>query len=255
MSLSKTATMAAAFGLRCSATYYRPDFLPVSGAQFAYRGTQLEVEDYSRDGGNTVMKFDDLREFIAFLERKGELRRVKTPVSCELEIAEIADRVVKRGGPALLFENVAGYDIPVLINMYASEQRMAWALGVDKLDQLVERVQGLLQMIHGPPEGLINKLRTLGQLVQLGSFQPKTVRSGPCQEVVFQGEDVDLLKFPILKCWPLDGRPVHHTAPGDHPGSRDRCTKLRHLPASGLRLPHHCHALADPQSRHSSLPG
>ena len=75
------------------------------------------------------MKFKDLREFISFLEEKGELCRVKTSVSCELEITEIADRSVKAGGPALLFENVDGYRLPVLINLFASEQRMAWALG------------------------------------------------------------------------------------------------------------------------------
>ena len=151
------------------------------------------------------MKFKDLREFISFLERKQELRRIQTPVSCELEITEIADRVVKGGGPALLFENVTGYDVPVLINIFGSEQRMAWALGVEKLDDLVERVQGLLQLMHGPPEGLMNKLRTLGKLVHMGSFQPKTVHSAPCQEVVLQGDEVDLFKFPILKCWPMDG--------------------------------------------------
>lgn len=151
------------------------------------------------------MKFKDLREFVTFLESKGDLRRVGTPVTCELEISEIADRVVKRGGPALLFENVTGYDIPVLINMYGTEQRMAWALGVDHLDDVVERVQDLLQLTHGPPEGLVNKLRTLGQLVHLGSFQPKTVRRAPCQELVLHGEDVDLSHLPILKCWPLDG--------------------------------------------------
>jgi len=151
------------------------------------------------------MKFKDLREFIVFLESKGDLRRVATPVNCELEISEIADRVVKRGGPALLFENVTGYDIPVLINMYGTEQRMAWALGVDHLDDVVARVQSLLQLTHGPPEGLVNKLRTLGQLVHMGSFQPKTVNRAPCQELVLHGEDVDLTQLPILKCWPLDG--------------------------------------------------
>ncbi len=150
------------------------------------------------------MKFKDLREFIAFLERKGELRRIRAPVSCELEITEIADRVVKSGGPALLFENVTGYPIPVLINLYGSSQRMAWALGVEKLDDLVERFQGLLRLVQGPPEGLLNKLRTLGQLAHLSSFQPKTVRNAPCQEVVLPQKDVDLLQFPILRCWPLD---------------------------------------------------
>ncbi len=151
------------------------------------------------------MKFKDLREFIAFLEGKKELRRIQASVSCELEISEIADRVIKRGGPALLFENVTGYDVPVLINMYGTEQRTAWALGVEQLEDLAERVQGLLRLAQSPPEGLVNKLRTLGQLVHLGSFQPKTVRSGPCQEVVLHGDEVDLNRFPILKCWPLDG--------------------------------------------------
>ena len=151
------------------------------------------------------MRFKDLREYIAFLEGKGDLHRIKSEVTWDLEITGIADRVVKVGGPALLFENVVGYDIPVLINMFTSDQRMAWALGVESLDPLVERMQGLLRLTQGPPEGLLNKLRTLGRLVQLGSFQPRTVRNAPCQEVVLQGEDVDLFKFPILKCWPLDG--------------------------------------------------
>ena len=153
------------------------------------------------------MKFKDLREYIAFLESKGDLRRIKTPVNPELEITEIADRVIKSGGPALLFESPQGFDIPVLINMFGSEQRMAWALGVDHLDDVVARVQSLLELMHGPPEGLLNKLRTLGQLVHLGSFQPKTVGRAPCQDVIVQGENVDLYKFPITKCWPLDGGP------------------------------------------------
>ncbi len=153
------------------------------------------------------MRFKDLREFISFLEEKGDLRRITSPVSHELEITEIADRVIKSGGPALLFENVTGFEAPVLINMYGSEQRMSWALGVDTLDDVVGRVEGLLDLTHGPPQGLINKLRTLGQLVRLGSFQPKTVSNGPCQEVVIREDDVDLYKFPVLKSWPLDGGP------------------------------------------------
>ena len=151
------------------------------------------------------MNFKDLREFIAFLEERGQLRRITAPVSCELEITEIADRMVKQGGPALLFEQVQGYDIPVLINMFCSDQRMAWALGVEKLDDLVARLQGMLRLTQGPPEGLLNKLRTLGQLIQLGSFQPRTVGRAPCQEVVLTGAEVDLFRFPALKCWPLDG--------------------------------------------------
>mgnify|MGYP002525440243 FL=1 len=150
------------------------------------------------------MKFTDLQDFVAFLERKGELRRIKTPVNSELEITESTDRVVKMGGPALLFENVTGYDMPVLINMFGTGQRMAWGLGVDNLDDVVERIEGLLQLMHGPPQGIINKLRTLGQIVRLGSFQPKTVSSAPCQEIVLNGDEVDLFQLPVLKCWPMD---------------------------------------------------
>ena len=151
------------------------------------------------------MKYRDLRDFIGLLESRGELKRITAPVSCELEIAEICDRVVKRGGPALLFENVVGYDIPVLINMFGTERRMAWALGVESLDDLVEQVRRLLGLMQGPPEGIMEKVRTLGQLVRMASFQPKTVGRAPCQEVVITGEDVDLNKYPILKCWPMDG--------------------------------------------------
>ncbi|MDA0988800.1 MAG: menaquinone biosynthesis decarboxylase [Chloroflexi bacterium] len=150
------------------------------------------------------MKFKDMREFIAFLEGKGELLRIKTAVSSELEITEIADRVVKRGGPALLFENVEGYDMPVLINVYGSAQRTAWALGVESLDELGDRIRKLLGMVQGPPPGLVGKLRTLVDLVKMAGYQPKLVRSAPCQEVVLTGPDADLNRFPILKCWPMD---------------------------------------------------
>ena len=150
------------------------------------------------------MKFKDLREFIAFLEEKGELVRVKTPVSCELEITEINDRVVKSGGPALLFENVEGYNIPVLTNTYGSARRIAWALGVESLDDLVARVGKLLGLAQGPPKGLLNKARTLMDLVKMAGTQPKQVRNAPCQEVVLTGQDADLNSLPILKCWPMD---------------------------------------------------
>ena len=153
------------------------------------------------------MKFKDLREFIRFLEDKGELRRITAPVNHELEITEITDRVIKSGGPALLFENVIGFDTPVLVNMYGTQQRTAWAVGVENLDALAGRIEGLLDLMHDPPQGLMGKLKALGQLVHLASFQPKTVNNAPCQEVVIQGSDVDLYRFPILKCWPLDGGP------------------------------------------------
>ncbi len=150
------------------------------------------------------MKYKDLREFIGFLESRGELKRVRAQVSCELEIAEVCDRVVKMGGPALLFENVEGYDTPVLINMFGTERRMAWAMGVERLDDLADRVRDMLGLMQGPPQGIMEKLRALRQLGRMASFQPKTVRDAPCQEVVLTGADVDLNAYPILKCWPLD---------------------------------------------------
>src|SRR6266571_604013 len=100
------------------------------------------------------MAFQDLREFIAFLEKKGQLQRIKTPVKCELEITEITDRVSKAGGPALLFERVRGYDIPVVINLFGSAERMSWALGVETLDALGERLKKWLDLVQNrPPDG------------------------------------------------------------------------------------------------------
>ncbi|MDE2802685.1 MAG: UbiD family decarboxylase, partial [Chloroflexota bacterium] len=128
-------------------------------------------------------KFRDLREYIAFLEASGDLRRVSTPVSAHLEITEIADRMVKSGGPALLFENVEGHDMPLLINAFGSIPRVSAALGVDRLDDLTERLRDLLGIVKEPHQGLFAKLKALGQLAHIASFQPKTVRSAPCQEV------------------------------------------------------------------------
>ena len=152
-----------------------------------------------------MSNYKDLREFVRFLDRKDELRRVKSPVSSELEITEIASRVIAEGGPALLFENVDGGDTPVLINIYGTHQRVAWALGVDHIDELTDRVRKLLGLTQGPPAGIVNKLRTVGDLAGLARSQPKMVKSAPCQEVVLTGEDADVNRFPILKCWPLDG--------------------------------------------------
>ena len=153
------------------------------------------------------MKFNDLREFIAHLEERGELARVAAPVNPELEITEITRRVIGAGGPALLFEQPQGFDTPVVINLFGSGRRMAAALGVESLDELAQRIESLLQLAQGPPVGLMNKLRTLGQLASLAAYRPKTVRRAPCQEVVLQGEEVDLYRYPVIKCWPLDGGP------------------------------------------------
>jgi 4-hydroxy-3-polyprenylbenzoate decarboxylase len=153
------------------------------------------------------MAFRDLREFIAHLEQHKQLVRIKTPVKADLEISEITDRVSKAGGPALLFERVQGYDIPVAINLFGSYERMAWALGVANLDELGTRIKKWLDLVQDrPPEGLIEKAKLAPELLELTRIFPHTVGHAPCQEVVIT-DNPSVYKFPILKCWPLDGGP------------------------------------------------
>ncbi|MDE3202026.1 MAG: UbiD family decarboxylase [Acidobacteriota bacterium] len=169
------------------------------------------------------MAYDDLRDWIKALEKHGELKRIREEVSPELEITEITDRVSKigssaagngpatkgkyaPGGPALLFENVKGHPgHQVLINQFGSERRMALALGVEKVDQIAERITGLLN-IKAPGGGFLDKLKMLPQLGELANVFPKTVsaKDASCKEVVLR-EGFDLNAFPILKCWPNDG--------------------------------------------------
>ena len=154
------------------------------------------------------MPYRDLREFVAFLETKGDLRRISAPVSTELEMTEIAYRSLRADGPALLFENVVGHDMPVAINLFCSERRMNWALEVEDADSLAARLEAMIEMVQGgPPQGVLNKLRTLGRLVHVGAYQPRTISNAPCQQVVLSGEDVDLYSLPIIKCWPMDAGP------------------------------------------------
>ena len=148
------------------------------------------------------MAYDSLTEFVKALDRVGELKRIKTNVSPDLEIAEITDRVSKAGGPALLFEKVEGSRIPLLINTYGSYERMAMALGVDDLGQIASEIESMIKL--GPPDSLLDKIKVLRLLSQLTNFPPKTVKKGACQEVVLTGEDASLDVLPLIKCWPLD---------------------------------------------------
>ncbi|MGE5644237.1 MAG: menaquinone biosynthesis decarboxylase [Acidobacteriota bacterium] len=147
------------------------------------------------------MPFTDLRDFIRALEKAGELERIPFEVDPVLEITEFADRSVKRGGPALLFEKPKGSNIPVLINAFASMRRMEIALEVESIDEVAGRISAFLEMQK--PEGLIGKLKMLPKLAEIGSFFPKVVSSGPCQEVV--RDEFSLFEYPILQCWPQDG--------------------------------------------------
>jgi 4-hydroxy-3-polyprenylbenzoate decarboxylase len=186
-----------------------------------------------KDGGREFLAYDDLRDWIRTLEKSGELKRINAAVSPELEITEITDRVSKigtrktgnreqgignrrpvdplegkygAGGPALLFENVKGFPgHTVLMNQFGSERRMAMALGVERLDQIAERIRGLMN-VKAPGGGFLDKLKMLPQLAELGNVFPKTVQAkdAPCKEVILRDE-FDLNAFPILKCWPHDG--------------------------------------------------
>ncbi|HEV8662960.1 MAG TPA: menaquinone biosynthesis decarboxylase [Candidatus Methylomirabilis sp.] len=147
------------------------------------------------------MAFRDLREFMAALEEAGQLRRVRVPVDPILEVAEITDRLSKRGGPALLFEQVQGSTVPLLINAFGSPERMCLALGVKAIGEVAEALEGLLET--KAPQGLLDKLKMLPKLRDLASFFPKSVKDGPCKEVV-RTADASLDFLPIIQCWPQD---------------------------------------------------
>ena len=149
------------------------------------------------------MPFENLRDFIGAIETRGELARIKEKVSPILEISEWADRIVKKKGPALLFENVEGSSFPVAINLFGTLERTALGLGVDDLNKIGQEIHELLH--QRPPETLVEKLKMLPLLLKISNFPPKKVSGGPCQEVVYTGDKVDLGILPALKCWPDDG--------------------------------------------------
>jgi 4-hydroxy-3-polyprenylbenzoate decarboxylase len=159
------------------------------------------------------MGYESLRDWLKALEKAGELKRVKAEVSPILEMAEIADRAAKSGkgtshagGPALLFENVSGYGgARVLMNQFGSERRMRLALEVDSLDDVAKRIETLLHPVV--PTGMMDKLKLLPMLAEVGGFFPKVIdrKRAPCKDVILRGEDVDVLKFPVLQTWPQDG--------------------------------------------------
>ncbi len=147
----------------------------------------------------------DLRSFLNLLEERGELMRISEPVSTLLEAAALADLAVKEQGPALLFENVVGHSIPVAMNLYGSARRTAWALGVDDLNEVTERLRELLDLRLGG--GLMGMMSNLPKLRDLRALPPKRVRTGPVQRVVVTGDDIDLSKLPVLTTWPQDAGP------------------------------------------------
>jgi 4-hydroxy-3-polyprenylbenzoate decarboxylase len=149
--------------------------------------------------------YENLSEFLTALETDGDLVRIRQRVSPRLEISEIADRTVKVGGPALLFENVEGSAMPVAINVFASRARMLRALQIESWEEWDSRLDFFLD--PKPPEGILGKLKAIPRVTELAAVFPKTVRSGACQQVVTTGDQVDLRQLPILTCWPQDAGP------------------------------------------------
>ena len=155
------------------------------------------------------MNYHDLRDFIKQLEAKGELKRIAHEVSPKLEITEIADRVLKAGGPALLFENVTGHTMPVLANLFGTPKRVAMGLGEDSVAALRE-VGRLLALLKEPepPRSLKETWDKLPLLKRALDMAPKELKNAPCQEIIIEGSAIDLSQFPIQTCWPGDAAPL-----------------------------------------------
>ena len=155
------------------------------------------------------MKYKDLREFIELLEQKGELKRIKQEIDPYLEMTEIADRTLRAEGPALLFENPKGHTIPVLANLFGTPKRVAMGMGQDDVSELRE-VGKLLAFLKEPepPKGIKEALGQIPVFKQVLNMPAKEVKKAPCQQVILEGDDVDLTKLPIQHCWPGDAAPL-----------------------------------------------
>ena len=148
------------------------------------------------------MAYDTLQDYLKDLEARGELRRIAAPVDPVLEVTEFADRAIKSGGPALLFEHPVGSDFPLAINLFGSRERMKLALGGAEVEALARELYDLLHLT--PPSGFLGKLKMLPRLAGMAAWAPKLLKDGPCREVILR-EDASLLDLPIQQCWPEDG--------------------------------------------------
>ncbi len=151
---------------------------------------------------------DDLPSFIKLLEETDNLTRIKVEVDPFLEITEITKRVTRSYGPALLFENIKGFKIPVLINTYGSFERLNLAFNVKHMDEIGAKITNLMNLIkEKPPAGIIPKLKALAKLKEVSKISPKRVKNAPCQEVILEGDQANLDLLPIITCWPEDAGP------------------------------------------------
>lgn len=155
------------------------------------------------------MKYNDLRDFIDQLEQQGELKRISAPVDPNLEMTEICDRTLRAGGPALLFENPVGHDVPVLANLFGTPKRVAMGMGEDSVEALRE-VGKVLAMLKQPepPKGMKDAWDKLPIFKQVLNMSPKVLKKAPCQEEQFTGDEINLDNYPIQTCWPGDAGPL-----------------------------------------------
>lgn len=155
------------------------------------------------------VKYKDLRDFLKVLEQRGELKRITAEVDPHLEMTEVGDRTLRAGGPALLFENPKGYDVPVLLNLFGTPRRVAMGMGEESVEAL-RQVGEALSKLKEPeaPSGMKDAWEKLPLYKQVLNMSAKSVRSAACQEKVIEGDDVDLYQIPIQKCWPGDAAPL-----------------------------------------------
>ncbi|PTB31562.1 4-hydroxy-3-polyprenylbenzoate decarboxylase [Photobacterium phosphoreum] len=155
------------------------------------------------------MKYKDLRDFIAYLEQQGQLQRIQQPVDPNQEMTEICDRTLRAGGPALLFENPVGYDMPILANLFGTPERVAMGMGRDNVKQLREVGEWLAYLKEPePPQGLRDAINKIPVFKQVLNMPTKVLRKAPCQQIIWQGDEVDLDKIPVMSCWSGDVAPL-----------------------------------------------
>lgn len=155
------------------------------------------------------MNFKDLRDFLDYLEQRGELKRITYPIDPHYEMTEISDRTLRAKGPALLFENPLGYDFPVLTNLFGTPERVAMGMGRQQVQELRDVGQWLAYLKEPePPRGLKELIEKLPVFKQVLNMPVKRLRRAPCQEIVWQGDEVDLDKIPVMSCWPDDVAPL-----------------------------------------------
>ena len=155
------------------------------------------------------MEYKDLRDFISQLEQAGDLKRIQQQVDTHLEVTEISDRVLRAGGPALLFEQASESNIPLLANLFGTEKRVAQALGAEQVTALRE-IGKLLAFLKEPepPRGFKDAIKTLPIYKKILDMSPKSVKNAKCHEIRHDGTEVDLFRLPLQTCWPEDAGPL-----------------------------------------------